>query len=100
MSLNGLKQQLGLFHVELGRVFSGLLEGLLGGLVVTTKRKKNWAFSNFLKASRTSGLDPPANPSLPGVIRMPKLVSSGASSKPSSFCRSLSPFLPSAWLSG
>ena len=36
-----VKQQLGFFHVELGRVFAGLLVGLLGGLVVIPKEKRS-----------------------------------------------------------
>jgi hypothetical protein len=42
-----VKQQLGLFHVEWGLVFTGLLEGLLGGWLLYLTRKRNGLFQNF-----------------------------------------------------
>jgi hypothetical protein len=61
----------------LGRVFAGLLEGLLGELVVIPKRKKNWAFSKFLKGLKGFRVE---------SSHKPKLTGTRASSEPSSFC--------------
>jgi hypothetical protein len=42
-----VKQQLGLFHVEWGLVFTRLLEGLLGGWLLYLTRKRNGLFQKF-----------------------------------------------------
>lgn len=42
-----VKQQFGLFHVDWGLVFTGLLEGLLGGWLLYLTGKRNGLFQKF-----------------------------------------------------